>query len=95
MWATTREQEAAHRCPKGQRSTFEGGPVAFISLRRRYRVATAGVCAARQLEIAPLVRAGQSIAQAGVGLHELLKITAGRDTPKKPGTWQNPLERHA
>jgi hypothetical protein len=25
----------------------------------------------------------------------LLKLTAGRDTPKKPGSWQNPLERHA
>jgi hypothetical protein len=41
VWANTWEQEAGHGCPKGQRSRFEGGAVAFISLRRRYRAATA------------------------------------------------------
>jgi hypothetical protein len=35
VWANTWEQEAAHGCPKGQRSRFEGGPVTFISLRRK------------------------------------------------------------
>jgi hypothetical protein len=39
VWANTWEQEAAHGCPKGQTSRFEGGPVALISLRRRYRAA--------------------------------------------------------
>src|ERR1700680_1159111 len=38
-WVKQWEQEATLGCPKGQRSRFEGSPVAFISLRRRYRAA--------------------------------------------------------
>src|ERR1700687_605835 len=95
VWANTWEQEATHGCPKGQRSRFVGGPVACMSLRRRHRVATAGVCAARRLEIAPLVRAVQSIAQAGSDFTSCSRSPLGGTPPKKLGSWQNPLERHA
>ena len=55
VWANTWEQEATLGCPKGQRSRFEGSPVAFIGLRRRYRAANRlRWCAARRLEVAPL-----------------------------------------